>query len=244
MDFSGKYILVTGASSGIGREVCRYLDSLGANIVMVARNRERLESLSGELLNSSIVIEGDLSKLNTIGAIFEELAQRGVKLDGMVHSAGQVHVSPVKAVDLETMQNDFNVNLLSFIELGRYFSMKKHTNDGASVVAISSLGAISNDKGQVVYAASKSGINSAVKVMAKEFLRRKQRVNAIMPSMVDTEMGRAWYGMMYGDEASWPKQPLGDVDPVHVAYLVGFLMSDKAKYITGATIPIGAGVVL
>ena len=182
----------------------------------------------------------DLNQLKSIKGIFEFCKEKGLKLDGMVHAAGISNPIPVRSVSVESMQETMRVNCMSFAELGKYFCGKKYSNENASIVAISSLAAIRPVMGQLAYAASKSALNSMVEVMAKEFLKRKIRVNAIMPSYVDTPMvaegGR--FGMNNGIDA----MPLGVIEPIQIAYLAEFLLSDKSKHITGAAIPVSSGV--
>ena len=236
----GKNILVTGASSGIGKETALYLAKQGATVVLVARNKTRLKEVKnaiGEHVYSYIC---DLSQSESIKGIFEFCKEKGLKLDGMVHAAGISNPIPVRSVSVESMQETMRVNCMSFAELGKYFCGKKYSNENASIVAISSLAATRPVMGQLTYAASKSALNSMVEVMAKEFLKRKIRVNAIMPSYVDTPMvaegGR--FGMNNGIDA----MPLGVIEPIQIAYLAEFLLSDKSKHITGAAIPVSSGV--
>ena len=180
--------MVTGASSGIGKETALYLAKQGATVVLVARNKTRLKEVKnaiGEHVYSYIC---DLSQLESIKGIFEFCKEKGLKLYGMVHAAGISNPIPVRSVSVESMQETMRVNCMSFAELGKYFCGKKYSNENASIVAISSLAATRPVMGQLTYAASKSALNSMVEVMAKEFLKRKIRVNAIMPSYVDTPM--------------------------------------------------------
>ena len=132
------------------------------------------------------------------------------------------------------------INCLSFLELGKQFFNRKHSQKGASVVAISSMAAVRPVMGQASYASSKAALNSIVEVMSQEFLKREIRVNAIMPSYVATPMvnSDAGYGMNNGIE----NMPLGVIDPRQIAYLVEFLLSDRSLHITGAAIPVTSGV--
>lgn len=150
---------------------------------------------------------------------------------------------PIKANDIEVMKKITTVNYFSFVELGKYFQKKKYSTENASVVAISSSAAESCAKGMCTYASSKAAVNAAVKVMGKEFLKRRQRVNAIMPNFVDTPMARQMDNALGDLDEKVQYQPLGLIEPLHVAYLVEFLLSDKAAYITGACIPLSGGAI-
>lgn len=231
-----KNILITGASSGIGRETAFYLHSRGYRIVLLARNIEKLKQLSRELDNS-LIIEYDLNNLVDIESIFLKLQDMGLKLDGMVHCAGINRDMPVKVNGLHDMLETMNINLLSFIQLSKFFSLKKYSNNGSSVIAMSSMAAVLCAKSMCTYSASKAGLDAAVRVMSKEFARRKIRVNSIRPAFVDTPM------LNGSSEEKTHNQPLGIINPVNVAYLIEFLLSDKSAYISGSNIEMSSAVV-
>jgi len=230
-----KNILITGASSGIGRETAFYLHSKGYRVVLLARNIEKLKQLSRELGNSPI-IEYDLNNLVDIESIFLKLQDMGLKLDGMVHCAGINRDMPVKANELHDMLETMNINLLSFIQLSKFFCLKRYSNNDSSVIAMSSIAAISCDKSMCTYSASKAGLDAAVRVMSKEFARRKIRVNSIQPTFVDTPMLNGL------SETQTHNQPLGIINPVNVAYLIEFLLSDKSAYISGSNIKMSSAI--
>lgn len=231
-----KNILITGASSGIGRETAFYLYSKGYRVVLLARNIEKLKQLSSELGNSPI-IEYDLNNLTDIENIFLKLQDMGLKLDGMVHCAGINRDMPVKVNGLHDMLETMNINLLSFIQLSKFFSLKKYSNNGSSVIAMSSMAAVLCAKSMCTYSASKAGLDAAVRVMSKEFARRKIRVNSIRPAFVDTPM------LNGSSEEKTHNQPLGIINPVNVAYLIEFLLSDKSAYISGSNIEMSSAAV-
>lgn len=234
-----KWILVTGASSGIGYAISKYLVDTGYNVVGVARDKEKLEELRTYSPEKIVVCPYDLTDLENIEKIFSKNKDTGSRFSGMVHCAGINQDMPIKVNDLDVMKNVMDINCNSFIEIGKYFSMKKYSEDCSSIVAISSIASLACAKGMCTYSVSKAGLNAAVKVMSKEFLRRKIRVNAILPSFVDTEMARKSMG--YIGDITEQIQPLGIIEPEYIAYLVEYLLSDKAKYMTGTLIPVTAG---
>lgn len=238
-----KNVLVTGASSGIGEAVSRYLSQQQYYVILVARNENRLNKISTELENKSLVIPYDLNDLHGIESIFMTCKEKGLKLDGLVHCAGINNDIPISSNDIEIMEEVTRVNYYSFVELGKYFGKKKYSNDFSSIVAISSSAANACVKGMCTYSASKAALNASVKVMGKEFLKRKQRVNAIMPSFVDTPMAENVDVQLGTLERKLEMQPLGMISPLQIAYLVEFLLSDKAQYITGACIPVSGGAI-
>lgn len=233
----GKWILITGCSSGIGRVTAKYLDSMGYNLILVARSADKLQILSEELRNRSLIFPCDLCVLEQIGNIFECCKEKGIKLDGMVHCAGIGANVPVRGNVIADMQNTMTTNFFSFVELCKYFGMRKYSNDEASIVAISSISPLTCLPGACNYAASKNAINASVRVMSKEYMKRKLRVNAILPGYVNTPLGPA-----EDDPAYIAQQPLGIIRAEYVAYMVEFLLSERARYITGTLIPISGGM--
>ena len=233
-----KQILITGASSGIGEATARHLASEGNELVLVARNKEKLEQLSEELPTKSLVIPFDLTHLEEIEEIFKTCKNQGIQLDGMVHSAGKGINVPVRNNDIQTMKDIMTLNYYSFVELGKYFYRRKYSSDGSSIVVLSSLSVKTCYPGVMNYSASKASVNVAVQTMSKEFVKRRIRVNAVMPALVGTPAIFNDYNMADPDV----DQPLGMIDAKYVAYVIGFLLSEKAAYITGAEIPISAGM--
>lgn len=236
-----KNILVTGASSGIGEAIARYLSAEGYCVVLVARNEEKLNRLSSELPNKSYCFKYDLTELDNIESIFKFCADNELKLDGLVHSAGMSTTMPIKFNEIANMERMFRVNYFSFEELTKFFAGKKYSNSCSSIVAISSMATMANAVGQSLYASSKSALNSFVKISAKEYVKRRIRINAIMPANVVTPMTSDLENRIPADITD--TQPYGMIPAEQIAYLAEFLLSDKAEYITGATIPVSAGMI-
>lgn len=240
---NNKTYLITGATSGIGRETAYILAEQGCRLVITGRNEEQLKMMEKKLPCDTLIIPYDLQDLDNIEQIFLCCKEKNVKLDGLIHSAGIAKNAIIRANEWRELEEVMRVNCLSFIELGKYFGMKKYSNDGAAVVAISSIASCLNDAGMVQYSASKSALNSAVKTMSKEFVKRRIRVNAILPANVNTEMFLS--GQEYIEdfmENALKRQPLGIIDVEQVVYLIEFLLSDNSKYITGEWIAMGGGM--
>ncbi len=237
----GKNILITGASQGIGGKTAEYLSSRGARVILVARNEEKLREIQNGLPEESSLFTCDLLNLQDIENIFRFCAGQGIKLHGMVHCAGVNRDIPIKYNDIEFMQETMTVNYMAFVELGKYFMKKKYSVDGGSIVAISSSAASMLPPGMCTYASSKIALEASVKIMSKELIKRRIRVNAIAPACVDTEMIEK--APFVDTDHIEIGQPLGLIEPKYLSYLVEYLLSDKAKYITGATIPVYAGAV-
>lgn len=238
-----KTILVTGASSGIGAAVSKYLSEQGYFTILVARDEDKLRKVQQTIHRDSLIVPYDLMDLENIEKIFEDCRKNELKLDGMVHCAGMNQDIPIRSNDINVMQEVTTVNYYAFVELGKYFNKRKYSNDRASIVAISSAASISCVKGMCTYSASKAALNASVKVMGKEFLKRKQRVNAILPTFVNTPMVARMEESLGDLDEKIKGQPLGLIEPEQIAYLVEFLLSDKSSYITGACIPVSGGAV-
>lgn len=131
----------------------------------------------------------------------------------------------------------YQIHPMAFIELGKYFSKRKYSNDGSSIVVMSSMAAYEMEKGMAAYASSKAAVNAVVKVMAD----RRIRVNGVAPAFVVTPMIKEDMDM-WEKEGNSP-QKFGVIPPKQVAGLIGFLMSEQAAYITGEIISISAGMI-
>lgn len=236
-----KNILITGSTGGIGEITAKYLCKNGYNCVLLGRSEKILKELS-QVLNGAQYIVYDLNNLKDIENIFTCISNKNIKLDGLVHCAGISPLLKVEENDISVMQNTFNINLFSFIELAKYFIQEKYSNENASIVAISSVVAKVASYRQTLYASSKAGLEVAVKCMSKEFMCRKIRVNCIEPGAVRTQM----LEKLTKESASLKEKfeklyPLGLIEPDNIAEIVGFLLSTKAKYMTGSCITADSG---
>lgn len=231
-------ILITGASSGIGKAIGRYLSQRDFKVILVSRNRDKLSQAANELGNNCCIYPYDLECMDRIETIFEFCKEQGLRLNGLVHCAGMSTSVCIKENETSIMESIFKVNCEAFLELGKYFLKRKYSEDHSSVVAISSMAAQRCSKGTSVYSASKAALDAAVSVMAKEAVRRDIRVNSIRPGYVDTGM----IDFLDGITDIGQRQELGIIQPEYIAYLTEFLLSEKARYITGAHIPVSAGL--
>lgn len=241
----GKCILITGASSGVGRHFAEYAAAQGSTLVLVARRQENLEEIQKRFPDQCHIFCYDLDDIGNIKEIFDFVKDNGLKLDGLVHCAGVGYDVPIRVLEAEQTANVMRVNTLSFVQLGKYFSMKKYSHDGSSIVAISSMAAFGNPKGMLSYNISKTALHSAIATMAKEFLSRKVRVNGIAPGFIDTPMAKGSFENIVERKERFSKQqPWGIIPPQQISYLVEFLLSERAEYITGAVVPVSGGDLL
>ena len=237
--------LIVGASSGIGEACVKRLDQKESTLFIVARREEKLNEIKRECKGNVIVIPYDLKDIFHVNTIFKSINENKKKLDAMIYCAGMDGTWPVKTNNANMMQEMMNVNCFSFVEMAKNFYSVRNSNNGASIVAISSISSRLNDVGMSSYSASKAAMNSYVKTMAKEFLRRKIRVNAILPAGVATAMSESKEVLLNGISdlhCDNSIDGLGMIEPQNIAECVKFLISEQGKHITGELLTIGSGM--
>lgn len=236
------YYLVTGASSGIGRETAKQLSDNDTTVVLVSRREDALERVQKELTGDSIVIPCDLTVPEQIEHLFEVLSDKQIKLDGMVYCAGICFTKALKVMDRDDLENMFRINVFGFYEMCRHFQKVKVSNKGATIVGISSYAAITRETGMSAYAMTKEAMNVQVQVLAKEFIKRKIRINTVMPAYVMSKMNED-DNVWTEEEITWAeqKQPFGLIPIESVVKVIRFLMSEDAAYITGEAIAMNGG---
>lgn len=240
IDVTGKTILVTGASSGIGRAAAVTLSEAGAKVLLTARRKEELQNTLRLLSGSGhACYPFDLNELEQIGRFMEMIAEEHGLLDGLAFCAGITTTRPYKVTTPDVMHKIMKLNFYSFYEMARQFAKKKVSRNGAKIVAVSSVASKSPDKGQAAYAASKAAMDAAVSVLAQELLPRHINVNTVHPAFVRTDMSRDYIN----DNGKYHirTQPLGFIEPEEVALLIAYLLSSAANMITGSEMEIRGG---
>lgn len=236
-----KYVLVTGASSGIGRAIVILLSSK-YKIILSGRNIERLRETKDMCQGEGhVVFVHDLVKCDKIAdALSVFIQEQHISVFGFVHSAGISSISPLRMLSLSQMYDIMNVNFFAGVEILKTLTNRKvNKKDLHNVVFVSSVAAIRGAKGQAVYSASKGALNAFVKSMAIE-LAPNVRVNAVMPGSLRTAMTEALYDSM-ADSEKIDNNLLGPGSVDDVALAVDFFMSDKSKWITGESLVIDGG---
>lgn len=236
----GKTILVTGASSGIGRTTAIECSKLGAHVVITGRNTERLQE-TFKLLEGSghMQILADLTDTESLEHLVNEMPQ----LDGLVNNAGIGYNKPVtfiKSSDLDAM---FGTNTYAPVMLTKLAMKKKKINKGGSIVFTSSIAALVENMGNAVYSMSKAAIMSFAKTCALEFADKGIRVNSVHPGMVETKLihgGAISEDDMQKDMQNYPLKRYGQ--PEEIAWSVIYLLSDASAWVTGTQSVIDGGV--
>jgi NAD(P)-dependent dehydrogenase (short-subunit alcohol dehydrogenase family) len=242
-----KGVIVTGASSGIGRATARLFLENGARVALIGRRRPRLEEAAGVYLESgsALTLPADLSNEDQTRAAFQKAAQSLGRLDVLVNAAGILKSGDISASTLSLWDESMNINLRSVFHLMK-LSVPYLEQSRGTIVNVSSVTGLRAFPGVLAYCVSKAGLDQLTRCAALELASKGIRVNAVNPGVVVTELHRAG-GM--ADEAyakflehSKTTHPLGRVgEPAEVAELIHFLASDKAGWITGATISIDGG---
>lgn len=240
---SGKKILITGASSGIGKAIAVECSKMGAQLLLCGRNRERLEEVHSLLIgNGHQCFIGDLTQNTSI----EELVSRVEQLDGCVFSAGRGLTLPFQFATREKIDAVFNINFYSPIELLRLLVKKKKLCLNSSVVFLDSIGGtLAFTMGGSIYGSSKAALLSMVKFCAKELASKKIRVNSINPGMVNTPLirrGTLTEEQLKEDMDRYPLKRYGE--PEEIAYGVIYLLSDASSWVTGQALVIDGGITI
>ena len=242
----GKTVLVTGASSGIGRTTAVECSKMGASVIITARNEERLkatmDSLSTEYGQSHQMILADLSSEEGVNALVDELPH----LDGVSLNAGIVKTLPVKFINKDDLTEVLNVNMMGPILLAQRLLKKKKITKGSSVVFTSSIGGVMiSTVGNTMYGVSKGGLNAFMKGMALEMASVGIRSNSVNPGFVATSIlsaGTISEEQLKKNVSAYPLGRFGQ--PEDIAYAIIYLLSDASSWVTGHTLVIDGGVIL
>lgn len=237
----GKTVLVTGASSGIGRATAILCSKLGASIIITARNEERLNETFTQLEgNNNKCVISDISTAEGISFLLNEVAE----LDGLVNNAGINKILPIQFVNEKELMNTMQINALSPILLTQGLIKKKKIRKGGSIVFVSSIaGHTRSSVGNSMYCASKGTISGFVKCVTKELVVKSIRCNEVLPGQIDTlimSQGAVSDEQMSALASHIPMKRLGE--PEEVAAGIAFLLSDAASYITGSSLIIDGGL--
>ena len=235
----GKAVLVTGASSGIGRGIAVTCSKMGAIVIINGRNIAKLKETESLMEpDSAIIKSGDLTDAATLSSLVSELP----KLDGVVHCAGIGQRIPCKDLQIDNVNQVMDVNFKAPVMLQAELLRQKKINKSASIVFVASIASWSPSFGNSVYSASKGAIISYANCLALELAPRKIRVNCISPAMVWTDLilnDGIGEEQLREDEQKYPLKRYGQ--PEDVAYLAIYMLSDASLWMTGSNVRISGG---
>lgn len=242
-DLTGKTILVTGASSGIGRGIALACAEAGAKCVLVARNPERLEAVKAECAGEGHLIEViDLVDNEAMKSFVDRLPV----LDGIVQCAGVGDKQlPLKFLSSEFIDEVLSINLRAPMAFLAMLEKRKKLNKGASVVMMSSISSFHATPAHSLYCASKAGLTAFTKAAALDLAGKKIRVNSIAPGRVNTPMieySNISEEQKLADIAKYPLKRYGEISDIASAAL--YLLSDASCWVTGQQFVIDGGVSL
>ena len=239
----GKTILITGASSGIGKATAQRCSQAGASLILLGRNKERLENVLSSLAGINHVAHileiTDFSAVENFAKIY---LQSHKPIHGIINAAGITTTFPFKYCTTEKLDTFFKTNVYGAYNISRVFS-KQSPTEGMSIVFITSVMASVGAKAKSIYGMTKGALLSGSKSLAMELASRKIRVNCISPGVVETPLIQ---GSEYtqSDEAFQKmieRHPLGLGKADDVAYACVFLLSDASRWVTGIDLKIDGG---
>jgi NAD(P)-dependent dehydrogenase (short-subunit alcohol dehydrogenase family) len=239
----GKTILITGASSGIGKATAIECSRLGAKVVITGRNETRLEETLNLMEgNGHLKFAADLNEEDQLNNLVSNLPQ----LDGLVNSAGMVKTLPFQYINRIDLTSILDINFMVPVLLSQKLIKVKKIKIEGSIVFISSIeGPVITHIGNSMYAASKGAISAVVKSMALELASKKTRVNSVCPGMTKTSLIQTDSITEEQLESELNRYPLKRYGkPEEIAYAVIYLLSDASAWVTGTNLIIDGGFTL
>lgn len=237
---TGKTILVTGASAGIGRGIAVVCSKMGGTVVIAGRNQERLNETMGMMEGEGHeMMVCDLTECESLSSAVLALPE----LDGVVHCAGIGQRVLCKMLTEQDVNQVMDINFKAPVMLQTELLAKKKINKGASIVFVASIASWSPSIGNAVYSASKGAVISYANCLSLELAPRQVRVNCISPAMVWTDLilnGGLDEEQLKEDEQKYPLKRYGA--PEDIAHLAVYMLSDASAWMTGSNVKISGGV--
>ncbi len=247
LDFNGKVVAVTGASRGIGRAISLGFSSLGAEVILISRSREKLEETAGVIAASggkAHVIAADLTDVDAINKTVDEIKTKYGKLDVLVNNAGVTKRMPSEEISVEDWERIMETNIKSYVFMNTAVFKKIMKEQGyGKIVSMASIGGKLGITRSLPYCASKGGVVSMTQVLGCEWAPFNIQVNAVGPAYIKTELiSKAIENKEFLDTIMFrtPAKRLGEPEDVVGAVL--FLASDLSGYISGHTLMVDGGL--
>ncbi|WP_414480312.1 3-oxoacyl-[acyl-carrier-protein] reductase [Caldicoprobacter sp.] len=247
MELEGKTALVTGASRGIGRAIALYLAELGAQVAVNYSSSEQralevVEAIKGKG-GRAIAIKADVSNPQEVEAMFDRVLEEFGDLDILVNNAGITRDGLLIRMKQEDWDAVLDINLKGVYNCSKAAAKIMVRRRKGKIINISSVVGVAGNAGQANYAAAKAGVIGFSKAIARELAPRNIQVNVVAPGFIETDMTAALPETIRQEMLK--QIPLGRYgDPMDVAYVVGFLASDKSQYITGQVIHVDGGMIM
>ena len=242
---SEKTILITGASSGIGRQCAIDCSQMGARVVLIGRNEERLAETRRQMTgNGHVVMSFDLTDFDRIGMLVADIVVRCGPLHGILHCAGISTTLPLKLMSTEQLDRFFRNNVYSAIELTREVCKIGHMpKEGGSIVFFSSIMGCVGESGKSLYGMTKGALISAVRSLACEYARRNIRFNSVSPGAILTPINADLPHMADPDlrRQLEDKHLLGLGRTEDVSNACIYLLSDASRWVTGQNLIVDGG---
>jgi NAD(P)-dependent dehydrogenase (short-subunit alcohol dehydrogenase family) len=240
-----KNIVITGASSGIGKQCAVSCSQMGANVILIALEDDKLNETINLLHgDKNLCYTQDITKYEEIDNIISDAVSKVGKISGFIHSAGIEMTLPLNVLKPENFSRTYSVNVISAFEISKRISHKKNLDEsGASFVFIASIMSDFGQAGKIGYCSSKGALVAGARAMALELITKKIRVNCISPAVVKTEMSQKLLDSLTSESQNeiLRMHPMGIGQPLDIANGCVFLLSDAAKWITGINLYIDGG---
>ncbi len=247
LDFNGKVVAVTGASRGIGQAISLGFSSLGAEVILISRSRDKLEEVAGIIEKSggkAHVIAADLTDVDAINKTVDEIKTKYGKLDALVNNAGVTKRMPSEEISVEDWERIMDTNIKSYVFMNTAVFKKIMKEQGhGKIVSMASIGGKLGITRSLPYCASKGGVVSMTQVLGCEWAPFNIQVNAVGPAYIKTELiSKAIENKEFLDTIMFrtPAKRLGEPEDVVGAVL--FLASDLSGYISGHTLMVDGGL--
>lgn len=240
-DFTGENFVVTGASSGMGKQVALELAQSGANVLAIARREEKLRELQASFKDNIFIASLDVCDGERLEEAINEFVASNGKLHGSVHAAGINNFTPLKSYEKKLAHDIMNTSFWAGVELVRLTTKVKYAHKSTSAVLFSSVCAISSEKGMFAYAAAKAAVNGCIGSLAKEICSKGHRVNSIMPGWVENSVMTSKLDGLIDQNFFKKNHLLGLARSEDITGMVLFLLSNRARWITGASIAVDGG---
>lgn len=233
--------IVTGASSGIGEGIGLLLNELGAEVIGIGQNMDRLLFMQEKAKYPEYmhIEQKDLTdNIEGLPLYIKSLKEKYGKFQGMAYCAGKAIRQPLKIWNVNEAKEYFDINYFAPISILKGLCDKRICNLGSSCVLISSASALLSDRGHSIYAGSKAALSASIRSIAKEYASYGIRINCILPTVIKTPMTSSRVDYIKDQSV---KYPLGIGEVSDVANLVAFLLSEKARWITAQNYIIDCG---